>query len=106
MRKRPEYQRCPVEIAERAWDRGYIEAFELTRIAAWKSAQGVAGITVNEPQEVEACIRAAMTAIEPWRAKKATALRTDTEWADWRQSANEAIGWVDPRMGIASGLFS
>lgn len=53
MRKRPDYQKRPVEITEKAWNRGYIRAFELARIAAWKSAQGVAGITVNKPEEIQ-----------------------------------------------------
>ena len=106
MRKRPEYQKRPVEIAEKAWNRGYIRAFELARIAAWKSAQSVAGITVNKPEEIEACTRTTMAVIEPWKGKKATALGADAEWDDWRQTANRAIGWVDRRKGTASGLLS
>jgi hypothetical protein len=34
MRKQPEFQKRQVELAEKAWERGYIEAFELARIAA------------------------------------------------------------------------
>lgn len=106
MQKRPEYQKRPIEITEKAWNRGYITAFELTRIAAWKSAKSVAGITVNEQEEIMACTRATMAVIKPWRGKKATAISTDAEWNDWEKDANRAIGWVDRRTRTASGLLS
>jgi hypothetical protein len=47
-----------------------------------------------------------MAVIEPWRGLKATALSTDAEWDDWRQTANRAIGWVDRRRRTAAGLLS
>jgi hypothetical protein len=106
VRKRPEYQKRPVEITKNAWDRGYIEPFELARIAAWKSAKSVAGITVNNPEEIEDCTRATMTIIEPWRGRKVAALGIGAEWADWQLTANEAIGWVNNRTRTASGLLS
>jgi hypothetical protein len=55
-----------MRITDKAWSHGYIEVFELTRIAAWKSTQGVAAVTVNGPGEIEACTRAAMSIIQPW----------------------------------------
>jgi hypothetical protein len=101
-----EYQKRPDWIADKAWNCGYIESFELTRIAAWKNAQGVAAITVNKPGEIEACTRAAMSVIEPWRGKTATALDTDADWADWQQTVNAAIGWVAGQREPCSGLLS
>lgn len=52
-RRRPEYQNRPCRITAGAWDRGYITAFELARIAAWKNAKSVAVITVNNPGDIE-----------------------------------------------------
>lgn len=106
MPRRPEYQNRPCRITDNAWRRGYVEAYELTRIAAWKSARGVAAVTVNEPDEIEACTRAAMSAIQPWRGRKATELVTDADWTDWRQTANRAIGWVGGQRETSSGLLS
>ena len=54
MPRRPEYQDRPCWITDEAWNRGYIEPFELARIAAWKSARSIAAITVNRPEEIEA----------------------------------------------------
>jgi hypothetical protein len=106
MPSRREYQDRPGWIAAEAWNRGCIEAFELARIAAWKSAISVAGITVNTPREIEACTRAAMSAIEVWRGRKATALTADADWADWPSTANAAIGWVGKYGEPSSGLLS
>lgn len=106
MPSRPEYQKRPCEITGDAWRRGYIEAFELTRIASWKSALSVAAVTVNKPHEIEACTRIAISVIRPWRGRKATELRADADWSDWRKTANEAIGWVGAHGQAPSGLLS
>jgi hypothetical protein len=103
---RPQYQDRPDQIADKAWNRGYIEAFELARIVAWKNAINVASITVNTPREIEACTRTAMSVIERWRGQKATALATDIDWADWQSTANAAIGWVGKHREPSSGLLS
>jgi hypothetical protein len=47
-----------------------------------------------------------MSVIEPWRRKKATALDTDADWADWQQTVNAAIGWVAGHGEPSSGLLS
>lgn len=65
MPERPEYQDRPWWITREAWSRGYIDAFELARIAAWKSARNVAAITVNRPKEIELWTRAAISTIQP-----------------------------------------
>jgi hypothetical protein len=65
MPARKEFQQRPDHIAREAWDRGYLEAFEVARIAAWKSARGVAAITVGSAEEIESRTRAAMSVIRP-----------------------------------------
>jgi hypothetical protein len=104
--RQKEYQNRPEWITCEAWDRGYLEAFEVARIAAWKNAQSVAAITVNKPGEIEDCTRAAMSVIKPWRGRKAIELVTSTDWDEWRQTVNRAIGWMGGRRGLSSGLLS
>jgi hypothetical protein len=106
MPRRPEYQHRPCWITDEAWNRGYIEAFELARIAAWKSAQSVAAITVNRTEEIEAWTRAAISAIQPWRHRRAVALSTESDWSSWQKAANAAIGWIGSREEASSGLLS
>jgi hypothetical protein len=101
-----EYQNRPERISHEAWNRGYLEALELARIAAWKNAQSVAAVTVNKPAEIEDCTRTAMSVIKPWRGRKAIELVTSADWDDWQQTANKAIGWVGGRRGSSSGLLS
>lgn len=103
--QRKEYQIRPDWVAEMAWARGYIEAFELARIAAWKSAISAAAVTVNKPEDIVACTREVIFHVRPWLDRKATELDSDTDWVAWRQAANVAIGWVD-RKRSASGLLS
>jgi hypothetical protein len=104
--ERPEYQDRPCWIAEEAWNRGYIEAFELARIAAWKNARSVAAITVNRPKDIEVRTRAAISVIRPWRGRRAVALATDADWAGWQQAANAAVGWMSSAGEPSSGLLS
>lgn len=106
MRKRPVYQARPSEITRKAWERGYIEAFELTRIAAWKNARSVATITLNEPEHIEACTRAAIAVVRPWRGRAASQSCADSYWTKWQKTANSAIGWVKTSQAPASGLLS
>ena len=48
-----EFHERPDWIAGLAWGRGYITPFELTRIGAYKSAKGVAFLTVNTEEDIE-----------------------------------------------------
>lgn len=106
MGKRPEYQKRPSWITRNAWDRGYIEAFELTRIAAWKNALSAAAITLNEPEQIEACTRAAIAVIRPWRGRAARRTCADSYWAEWQKTVNSAIGWMKSQQEPTSGLLS
>lgn len=106
MPRQPEYQDRPCWITGEAWNRGYIEPFELARIGAWKNARSVAAITVSRPEEIEAWTRAAISAIRPWRDRRAVALVTDADWAGWQKAANAAIGWVGSHGEPSSGLLS
>jgi hypothetical protein len=106
MPRRPEYQDRPCWITDKAWIRGCIDPFELTRIAAWKNAKSVAAITVNSPGEIEAWTEAAISAIRPWRDRRAIALTADADWASWQEAANAAIGWIGSRGGPPSGLLA
>jgi hypothetical protein len=42
-----EYQERPDEVASRAWNRGYLTALELFRVAAWETGQGLGALTIN-----------------------------------------------------------
>lgn len=106
MPRRPEYQDRPFWITDEAWNRGYIEPFELTRIAAWKNSRSVAAITVNRSEEIGAWTRAAISVIQPWRGRRAVALTTDADWTDWQKAANAAIGWIGSQGASPAGLLS
>ena len=58
------------------------------------------------PEEIEAWTRASISAIRPWRDRKAVAFATDADWAGWRKTANLAIGWIGSQGAPSSGLLS
>jgi len=47
MAARPTYQTEPAALRELIWDQGSITALQMMRIAAWKSARGLASLTLN-----------------------------------------------------------
>jgi hypothetical protein len=72
MAARPTYQTEPAALCELIWDQGSITALQMMRIAAWKSARGLASLT------------------RPWR--DADVLVQDVDWIAWHEAAAMAIG--------------
>jgi len=90
MRSKPGYQVEPVGLRDGIWERGYITAWELLRICAWKSAKGVALLSLNAEAEIEERTRNACTQLR-W-LKDADALDPSTDWDRWTESVRLAIG--------------
>src|SRR5665811_2363890 len=65
MRPRPTYQIEPIELRAQIWDRGHVEPWELLRICAWKSARGLAPLSLNDEQEIRDRTRDACQELRP-----------------------------------------
>jgi hypothetical protein len=91
---RPRYQIPPVEIADVAWARTspHLTALELFRVAAWKSAKGLAWLALNTEDEIRDRTTAAMETIAAWRGRHMVGVIDPNEWAAWRETARNAIG--------------
>ena len=48
----PAYQERPRADVARAWTNAYVDARDLLRMIAWKSAKGLASVTLNEADRV------------------------------------------------------
>jgi hypothetical protein len=94
------YQRCPSELAAAAWGRGHITPLELFRVAAWKTGQGLGSLTVNTEEEIQDRTRAALDAIRPWRDQSVSGLTSEATWANWRETARQAIGDAAVNSGL------
>src|SRR5690349_15200270 len=89
---KPGYQLRPDNIANDAWETGYLTAWQVERIVAWKSAIAVAGITLNKEHDVQAQTRDAIDALVAWRDCRSLATLTPTDWEQWRDDVRVAIG--------------
>ena len=92
-----QYQIRPEDVAELAWDRGYLKAWGLFRVAAWKSAKGLAPLCLNTEEDIEQRSRSAMAAIAPLRDVNIASCTDEGVWRTWLEAAWAAIG--DKRLG-------
>ena len=103
---KPGFQTEPAELRTVILDRGHIEPWELLRICAWKSAKGLAWLTLNTEDEIRNYTREAITAL------KASGGPTDVlngnlneaDWDAWETKAGELVG-ADTKHGGPSGLL-
>jgi len=103
---KPGFQTEPIELRNAILARGHIEPWELLRICAWKSAKGLAWLTLNTEDEIRNYTREAITAL------KASGGTTDVlngslsedDWNVWETKAGELVG-ANARHGGPSGLL-
>jgi hypothetical protein len=102
---KPGFQAEPTELRSVILDRGHIEPWELLRICAWKSAKGLAWLTLNTEEEIRNYTRETIAVL------KASGGATDVlngnlneaDWAVWEAKAGELVG-ADAKHGGPSGL--
>lgn len=74
------YQCRPSHVTDAAWERGYLTPLELLRVAAWKSAEGLAYLTLNTEDEIYRRTGEAMEFLRPWRGIAVVGLDSDVRW--------------------------
>jgi hypothetical protein len=105
-RAKPAYQREPEELRDEIWAAGQITPLQLFRIVAWKSAKGLAPVSLNSEEDIKRWTSNALEATSRWRA---TNVLTDTiDWDEWEYAAGTAIGASKQAVGDAnkSGLLA
>lgn len=96
---RPRYQEEPSDLLRsEAFDVGRLSPLSLFRIAAWKSARGLASLTLNSEADISAWTAVAVEAIRPWR--HADVLANETDWDAWQVTAATAVGRAQPGSGL------
>ncbi|MCX8495937.1 MAG: hypothetical protein ORN51_07120 [Akkermansiaceae bacterium] len=86
------------EFREQIWERGHLTALQMFRIAAWKSARGLASLTLNSEKAIRGSTAAAITTIRPWR--KSDVICGEVDWSDWLETVATAIGSKRDRRGL------
>jgi hypothetical protein len=89
-RKRPAFQREPEELGDQIWLAGEITPLQFFRITAWKSAKGLAWLSLNSEEQLRTVSAAAVRAIEAWRT--VDVLNDEVDWLRWRLDASSAVG--------------
>jgi hypothetical protein len=90
MLRRPEYQREPEELRDQIWSAGAIAPLQLFRIVAWKSAKGLAPLSLNSEEQIHTISASAISSIESWR--RIDVLTDDVDWSQWRTDVSTSIG--------------
>lgn len=105
-RAKPAYQREPEELRDQIWDAGQITPLQLFRIVAWKSAKGLAPVSLNSEKDIERWTSNALEATSSWRTTNV--LTDEIHWNEWEHAAGTAIGASKQAVGDSnkSGLLA
>ena len=109
-RKKFGYQEEPVFLVDGILERGYISPWELLKIVSWKSAKGVALLSLNTEAEIVELTSEAVRDLTTWSWPYG-ALRdgnlNDEAWALWEEWVGQVIGadQKHSKSGHATGLL-
>ena len=104
-----EFQNEPTELVPEILKRGYITPWELFKIVTWKSAKGVAWLSLNTEDEIISCTTETIAGLKSWSGPRniLVSKMTDEHWIAWEAKAGELIGAdkEHAEAGIPSGLL-
>lgn len=110
MKKQIDYQSEPSHLREEILKRGHITPWELFKIVSWKSAKGVAWLSLNSEAEIvqftSEALRDIETCLWPYGAL-VDGKMNDEAWAIWEEWVGRVIG-ADAKYsesGFATGLL-
>jgi len=104
-----EYQREPEHLVPAIFERGFITPWELLKIVTWKSAKGVAWLSLNTEDEIVSCTKETVAGLKSWSGPSdlLNSEMTEEYWDIWEAKAGELIGAdkAHAESGIPSGLL-
>lgn len=103
------FQKEPTGLVHNIMSRGYITPWELFKIVTWKSAKGVAWLSLNEEDDIISHTKETITELNSWSGPGdilATEM-TDELWSLWEVKAGQLIGADEQHAadGVATGLL-
>lgn len=101
MTKRPEYQILKSEFVARIQQQQGVDAFDLCKIIAWKSARAVANITVNNPDQIVEVTSRAHAELSAWLNHNVIT-DTHTDWGQLQTDISRALGTTGGSAGLLS----
>lgn len=100
MRAPRPYHLFQEEFVQRLQRQPYIDAFDLCRIAAWKSAQSVALITTNDRSKIEEVTSVAKIALRRWLKPAHNVIDDSTDWDVYCDDVRTAVGSKKSKSGL------
>ncbi len=108
-KKRPPFQVEPTDLVDEIMARGHITPWELFKIVSWKSAKGVAWLSLNTEEEIEDVTRETVDALKEWQGPQdvISAKMTFEDWDSWQADVAQIIGADKSRTkdGNSTGLL-
>ena len=104
-RERPKYQEEPVELRAIILDQVGITPLQLMRIVAWKSAKGLASLTLNSEDKIAAYTKPAVALARRYRTVDVVRPAKSFSWNHWLDETRKVIGQTS-RYGEPSGLLA
>jgi hypothetical protein len=109
-RKKFGYQEEPVFLVDGILERGYISPWELLKIVSWKSAKGVALLSINTEAEIVEFTSEAVRDLTTWSWPYGALIdgnMNDEAWTLWEEKVGQVIGADQKRSesGCATGLL-
>jgi hypothetical protein len=99
VRSKPAYQaELDEEFRSRIWAQGHITPLQFFRIAAWKSAKGLAPLSLNTEADFRERTETLLRLLLPYRTHNVVRDRTD--WDEWEHGAAAMIGSKNDHTGL------
>lgn len=95
MSKKIDYQNEPSHLREGILKRGHITPWELLKIVSWKSAKGVAWLSLNSEAEIVEFTREAVEDLTAWSWHYGALIdgnMNDEAWTLWEEWVAQVIG--------------
>jgi hypothetical protein len=110
MSKKIEYQNEPLQLRDEILKRGHITPWELFKIVSWKSAKGVAWLSLNTEAEIVEFTSEVLRELRTWSWTYGTLMdgnMNDEAWALWEEKVGQVIGadQKHSKSGHATGLL-
>jgi hypothetical protein len=103
------FQKEPTDLVAGILERGYITPWELFKIVSWKSAKGVAWLSLNTEDEIVTYTKETLAVLKSWSGPSdiLEVEMSDELWFAWEAIAGELIGAdkYHAEGGIPSGLL-
>ena len=107
MATQPKFQDEPEELVAEIFSLGCITPWNLFKIVSWKSARGLAWLSLNTEEEIRFVTKELVDGLRqlPETANVLSKPMNEEDWNEWQRLAGELVGAVGKKNVQPSGLL-